>query len=76
VKFQSVQAKQKQKKITPKFDKILGCYRLPPLKEISSPRFEDARKKEGFWLPWWLPPLKETFAGSLDPWVQSETPWP
>jgi hypothetical protein len=48
----------KRKKFTPKFDKILGCYRLPPLKEISSPRFEEARKKEGFGLPRWLPPLK------------------
>jgi hypothetical protein len=28
--------------------KILGCDRLPPLKEISSPRFEEARKKDGF----------------------------
>jgi hypothetical protein len=28
--------------------KILGCDRLPPLKEISSPRFGEARKKDGF----------------------------
>jgi hypothetical protein len=27
--------------------KNLGCYRLPPLKEISSPRFGEARKKMG-----------------------------
>jgi hypothetical protein len=27
--FQSSQAKQKQKKIPPKFDKILGCYNYP-----------------------------------------------
>jgi hypothetical protein len=26
----------------------LGCDRLPPLKEISSPRFGEARKKDGF----------------------------
>jgi hypothetical protein len=43
--FQSTPAKQK--KIPPKFDKILGCYRLPPLKEISSPRFGEPRKKMG-----------------------------
>jgi hypothetical protein len=45
--FQSMHTKQKQK-IYPKFDKILGCYRLPPLREISSPRFGEARKKEVF----------------------------
>jgi hypothetical protein len=55
--------------------KNLRCYRLPPLKEISSPRFGEARKKEGFGLPRWLPPLKETFVGSLGLWVQSDTPW-
>jgi hypothetical protein len=27
---------------------ILGCDKLPPLKEISSPRFEEAGKKIGF----------------------------
>jgi hypothetical protein len=48
-----------------KFDKNLGCYRLPPLKEISSPRFEEARKVKGFGVLGWLPPLKETFVGSL-----------
>jgi hypothetical protein len=74
VKFQSIHAKQ-NKKFIPKFDKNLGCYRLPPLKEISSPRFGEARKKEGFGLPRWLPPLKETFAGSLGTWVQTGTPW-
>jgi hypothetical protein len=47
VKFQSTQ-QNKNKKFPPKFDKILGCYRLPPLKEISSPRFGVARKKDGF----------------------------
>jgi hypothetical protein len=31
--------------------KNLGCYGLPPLKEISSPRFEEARKVEGFGIP-------------------------
>jgi hypothetical protein len=46
MKFQSIQA-NKNKNFTPKFDKILGCYRLPPLNEISSPRFGEARKKEG-----------------------------
>jgi hypothetical protein len=40
-------------------------YQLPPLKEISSPRFGEARKEEGFGIPRWLPPLKETFVGSL-----------
>jgi hypothetical protein len=64
VKFRSIQTKQ-IKKIIPKFDKNLGRYRLPPLKEISSPRFGEARKKEGFGSPRWLPPLKETFVGSL-----------
>jgi hypothetical protein len=29
----------------------------------------EARKKEDIGLPWWLPPLKETFVGSLDTWV-------
>jgi hypothetical protein len=38
-------------------NKILGCYRLPPLKEISSPRFGEARKEEGFGIPRWLPPF-------------------
>jgi hypothetical protein len=69
VKFQSTQQIKNKTKITPKFDKFLGCYRLPPLKEISSPRFGEARKMEGFGLPRWLPPLKETFVGSLGPWV-------
>jgi hypothetical protein len=59
----------------PKFDKNLGCYRLPPLKEISSPRFGEARKKEGFGLSRWLPPSKETFVVSLGLWVQRDTPW-
>jgi hypothetical protein len=45
--------------------KILGCDRLPPLKEISSPRFGEARKKDGFVILGGLPPLKETFVGSL-----------
>jgi hypothetical protein len=65
---QTICIKYKQNKtkyFIPKFDKNLGCYRLPPLKEISSPRFGEARKKEGFGLPRWLPPLKETFVGSL-----------
>jgi hypothetical protein len=72
VKIQSIQTKKNKtkQKFTPKFDKYLGCYRLPPLKEISSPGFGEARKKEGFGLPRWLPPLKGTFVGSLGPWVQ------
>jgi hypothetical protein len=44
---------------------ILGCDRLPPLKEISSPRFGEAIKKDGFMILGGLPPLKETFVGSL-----------
>jgi hypothetical protein len=48
-----------QKKIIPKFDKNLGCYRLSPLKEISSPRFEEARKVEEFGILRWLPPLRD-----------------
>jgi hypothetical protein len=62
----------KSKKFPPKFDKILGCYKLPPLKEISSLRLERLERKLCFGLPRWLPPLKETFVGSLSPWVQSE----
>jgi hypothetical protein len=61
VNFQSTETK----KIVPYFDKNLGCYRLPPLKEISSPRYEEARKVEGFGVLGWLTPLKETFVGSL-----------
>jgi hypothetical protein len=74
VKFQLTQ-QNKNKIFTPKFDKILGCYRLPPLKEISSPRLERLERKKGFEFPRWLPPLKETFVGSLGPWVQPDTPW-
>jgi hypothetical protein len=61
--FQTTQTKQFF--FVPNFDKILGCYRLPPLKEISSSRFEEARKVEGFRVLGWLPPLKETFVDSL-----------
>jgi hypothetical protein len=57
-----------------KFDKNLGCYRLPPLKEISSPRFEEARKVKGFGVLGWLPLLKETFVGSLGLWFEVSTP--
>jgi hypothetical protein len=57
-----------------KFNKNLGCYRLPPLKEISSPRFEEARKVEGFGVLRWLPPLKETFVGGLGLWFKVSTP--
>jgi hypothetical protein len=42
--FPNISRKTKAKKISPKFDKILGCYRLPPLKEISSPRLEKGYK--------------------------------
>jgi hypothetical protein len=52
----------------------MGCYRLPPLKEISSPRFEEARKVEGFGVLGWLPPLKETFVGGLGLWFKASTP--
>jgi hypothetical protein len=38
------------------------------------PEIGKARKIEGFGFPRWLPPLKETFAGSLVPRVQSKTP--
>jgi hypothetical protein len=62
VKFQSIH-RNKNKNFTPKFDKNLGCYRLPPLKEISSPRFGEARKKEGFGLPWWATILKRNLCG-------------
>jgi hypothetical protein len=34
-------------------------------KGISSPRFGEARKKYGFGILGGLPPLKETFVGSL-----------
>jgi hypothetical protein len=45
MKFQSIQIKQF---FIPKFDKNLGCCRLPSLKGISSSIFEEARKVEGF----------------------------
>jgi hypothetical protein len=38
---------KQSKKIPPKFDEILGCYRLPPLKEISSSRLERLERKIG-----------------------------
>jgi hypothetical protein len=57
-----------------KFVKKLGCYRLPPLKEISSSRFEEARKVEGFGVLRWLPPLKETFVGIPGLWFKVSTP--
>jgi hypothetical protein len=44
---------------------ILGCDRLPPLKEISSLRFGEARKKDWFGILGGLPPLEETFVDSL-----------
>jgi hypothetical protein len=54
---------------------FLGCDRLPPLKEISSSRFGEARKKEGFEVLGGLPPLKETFVGSLGLGFIRGTPW-
>jgi hypothetical protein len=47
VKIQFNTCKSKVKKNPPKFDEILGCYRLPPLKEISSPRLERLERKQG-----------------------------
>jgi hypothetical protein len=44
---------------------ILGCDRLPSLKQISSPRFGEARKKDGFWDTRWATTLKRFFLGSL-----------
>jgi hypothetical protein len=73
VKFQFTQTKQK--KVIPKFDKILGCYRLPPLKGSRPRDSERLEIKMGFGLPRWLPPLKETFVGSLGRWVQPGTLW-
>jgi hypothetical protein len=37
------------------------------LKRNLVPEIGKARKKVGFGLPRWLPRLKETFVGSLDP---------
>jgi hypothetical protein len=34
-----------------------------------------ARKVEGFGVLRWLPPLKETFVGSLGLWVLTGHPW-
>ena len=56
---------------------VLGCYRLPPLKGISSPRFEESRKIDrfsifGFRKLGGLPPLKEIFVGSLEPLTSSK----
>ena len=48
--------------------KFLGCDRLPPLKEISSPRFEEARNKIGLaYVEVGYHPLKKSFVDS--PWV-------
>jgi hypothetical protein len=57
------------------YSKVLGCDRLPPLKEISSPRFGEARKKEGFGILGGIPPLKETFVGSLGLGFRRGIPW-
>jgi hypothetical protein len=45
------------------------------LKRNLIPEIGEARKKVGFGLSRWLSPLKEIFVGSLDPWVQPDTPW-
>jgi hypothetical protein len=39
------------------------------LKRNLIPEIGEARKKVGIGLPRWLPPLKETFVGSLGLWV-------
>ena len=54
-----------------KHSKIWDVTNLPPLKGISSPRFEEARKEDGSGISGFgqlggLPPLKETFVGSLE----------
>jgi hypothetical protein len=41
------------------------------LKRNLVPEIREARKKVGIGLPRWLPPLKETFVGSLDTWVST-----
>jgi hypothetical protein len=46
------------------------------LKRNLVPEIGEARKKVGIGLLRWLPPLRETFVGSLVTWIQSETPWP
>jgi hypothetical protein len=45
------------------------------LKRNLVPKIGEVRKKVGVGLPRWLPPLKETFVGSLDTWVSTKTPW-
>jgi hypothetical protein len=61
MKFHSIQTKQFfYSKIS---YKNLGCYKLPPLKEISSLRFGEARKKDGFGIPRWATTLKRNFCG-------------
>jgi hypothetical protein len=42
------------------------------LKKNLVTEIEEARKKVGFGFPRWLPPLKETFVGSLDTWVSTK----
>jgi hypothetical protein len=43
VNFQSSQVKQKRKKIPPKFDKILGCYKAEDLKIRRSRRNDQVK---------------------------------
>ena len=49
----------------------MGCYKPTTLKRNLVPRFGEARKKDGFGISGFrqlggLPPLKETFVGSLE----------
>jgi hypothetical protein len=44
------------------------------LKRNLVPEIGEAREKVGFGLSRWLPPLKETFVGSLGSWVKPEIP--
>ena len=49
----------------------LGCYKPTTLKRNLVPRFEESRKKDRFGISGFsqmggLPPLKETFVGSLE----------
>jgi hypothetical protein len=45
------------------------------LKRNLVPEIGEARKQHRIGSPRWQPPLKETFVGSLGPWVQPDTPW-
>jgi hypothetical protein len=73
--FQSIQAKQKQKKNSPKIDKIFGMLQTTTLKRNLVLEIGEARKKVGFGLPRWLPPLKGTFVGCQVFGFRRGTPW-